>query len=139
MPNNIHFYSQDISFDIKQKRKIKKWLTELILYYNKSLGEISIVFCNNEYILQTNKQFLSHDYYTDIITFNYNENNNISGDLIISVDMVKENSEKFNESFERELLRVIAHGVLHLLGLKDKTKHDIKQMRQAEENALEML
>ena len=89
MPNNIHFYSQDISFDIKQKRKIKKWLTELILYYNKSLGEISIVFCNNEYILQTNKQFLSHDYYTDIITFNYNENNNISGYFIFSVYMVK--------------------------------------------------
>jgi probable rRNA maturation factor len=139
MPNNIRFFSLDIPFDIGQKRKLKKWLTDLILHHNKRVGEISIVFCNNDYILETNKQFLSHDYYTDIITFNNNEGEFISGDLIISIDMVQENADKYHESFDRELNRVIAHGVLHLLGFDDKTKEEEEQMRQAEDHALIML
>jgi probable rRNA maturation factor len=139
MPNNIRFFSLDIPFDIGQKRKLKKWLTDLILHHNKRVGEISVVFCNNDYILETNKQFLSHDYYTDIITFNNNEGEVISGDLIISIDMVQENAEKFRESFDRELNRVIAHGVLHLLGFNDKTKEEEEEMRQAEDHALIML
>lgn len=139
MPNNIRFFSLDIPFDIGQKRKLKKWLIDLILHHNKRVGEISVVFCNNDYILETNKKFLSHDYYTDIITFNYNEGEIINGDLIISIDMVRENADKYHESFERELNRVIAHGVLHLLGFDDKTKEEEEEMRQAEDHALIML
>lgn len=139
MPNNIQFISQDVSFQIKQKRKIKKWLTDLINSHQKRVGEISIVFSNNDYVLEVNKQFLAHDFYTDIITFNYNEDDFISGDLIISIDMVRENAEKFKETFERELHRVVVHGILHLLGLNDKTKMEEATMRIAENDALKML
>lgn len=139
MPNNIQFISQDVSFQLKQKRKIKKWLTDLINSHQKRVGEISIVFSNNDYVLEVNKQFLAHDFYTDIITFNYNEDDFISGDLIISIDMVRENAEKFKETFERELHRVVVHGILHLLGLNDKTKMEKATMRIAENDALKML
>lgn len=139
MPNNIQFISQDVSFQIKQKRKIKKWLTDLINSHQKRVGEISIVFSNNDYVLEVNKHFLAHDFYTDIITFNYNEDDFISGDLIISIDMVRENAEKFKETFERELHRVVVHGILHLLGLNDKTKMEEATMRIAENDALKML
>ncbi|MDD2412346.1 MAG: rRNA maturation RNase YbeY [Bacteroidales bacterium] len=139
MPNNIQFISQDVAFQLKEKRKIKKWLTDLINSHQKRVGEISIVFSNNDYVLEINKQFLSHDFYTDIITFNYNEDDFISGDLIISIDMVRENAEKYRETFERELHRVVVHGILHLLGLNDETKTEEAAMRIAENNALKML
>jgi rRNA maturation RNase YbeY len=139
MPNNIQFISQDVAFQLKQKRKIKKWLTDLINSHHKRVGEISIVFSNNDYVLEVNKQFLSHDFYTDIITFNYNEDDFISGDLIISIDMVRENAEKYEETFEHELHRVVVHGILHLLGLNDETKKKEAAMRIAENDALKML
>lgn len=139
MPNNIQFISQDVAFQLKQKRKIKKWLTDLINSHHKRVGEISIVFSNNDYVLEVNKQFLSHDFYTDIITFNYNEDDFISGDLIISIDMVRENAEKYEETFEHELHRVVVHGILHLLGLNDETKKEEATMRIAENDALKML
>lgn len=139
MPNNIQFISQDVAFQLKQKRKIKKWLTDLINSHHKRVGEISIVFSNNDYVLEVNKQFLSHDFYTDIITFNYNEDDFISGDLIISIDMVRENAEKYEETFEQELHRVVVHGILHLLGLNDETKKEEAAMRIAENDALKML
>ena len=139
MPNNIQFISQDVAFQLKQKRKIKKWLTDLINSPHKRVGEISIVFSNNDYVLEVNKQFLSHDFYTDIITFNYNEDDFISGDLIISIDMVRENAEKYEETFEHELHRVVVHGILHLLGLNDETKKEEAAMRIAENDALKML
>ncbi|MDD2345293.1 MAG: rRNA maturation RNase YbeY [Bacteroidales bacterium] len=139
MPNNIQFISQDVAFQLKQKRKIKKWLTDLINSHHKRVGEISIVFSNNDYVLEVNKQFLSHDFYTDIITFNYNEDDFISGDLIISIDMVRENAEKYEETFEHELHRVVVHGILHLLGLNDETKKEEAAMRIAENDALKML
>ena len=114
-------------------------MTDLINSHQKRVGEISIVFSNNDYVLEVNKQFLAHDFYTDIITFNYNEDDFISGDLIISIDMVRENAEKFKETFERELHRVVVHGILHLLGLNDKTKMEEATMRIAENDALKML
>ncbi len=139
MSNSIQFINQDIAFKLKQKRRIKRWLADLIISNQKTVGEISIVFSSNEYVLDINKQFLSHDFYTDIITFNYNEEGKISGDLIISIEMVRENAIKYGDSFERELQRVMAHGILHLIGLNDKTKKDEKAMRKAEEIALKML
>lgn len=99
-------------------------------------GLISIVFCNNEFILDYNRKFLNHDYHTDILTFPLGENP-LSGELYISVDQVRNQALELSEPFEREILRVIIHGILHLLGYKDKTKSDIKRMRAAEDKALE--
>ena len=100
------------------------------------MGEISIVMCSDELLLETNQKYLNHDYYTDIITFDYTEEDQISGDLMISYDRVKENAKKENVSVQEELRRVMAHGVLHLLGLKDKSEREAAEMRAQEDAAL---
>ena len=104
----------------------------LIGLENYESGEITIVFCTDDYLLEINKTYLNHDFYTDIITFDYTMNGVISGDLFISVDRVKDNAESFSVSFDNELKRVIYHGVLHLCGYKDKTEKDEKEMREKE-------
>lgn len=139
MSSNILFHSENIFFVLKNKRIIKKWLTEVIKQEQKILGEISIIFCSDDYLLEVNKTYLSHDYYTDVITFNYNEGEIVSGDLFISVDRVKENSEQFSVNFEIELNRVMVHGILHLLGHEDKTTKQEKEMRKLEEKALKLI
>lgn len=139
MSSNILFHSENIFFVLKNKRIIKKWLTEVIKQEQKILGEISIIFCSDDYLLEVNKTYLSHDYYTDVITFNYNEGEIVSGDLFISVDRVKENSEQFSVNFEIELKRVMVHGILHLLGHEDKTTKQEKEMRKLEEKALKLI
>ena len=103
-------------------KETSKWLQEVIADNNKKIKEISIVFCNDDYLLELNKKYLNHNFYTDIITFDYSKNNNISGDLIISIDTVSYNAKKYNEEFNNELNRVIIHGILHLLGFDDKTE-----------------
>tara|TARA_B110000444_G_C18698189_1_gene527646 strand:+ start:640 stop:981 length:342 start_codon:yes stop_codon:yes gene_type:complete len=105
---------------------------------DKELGEISIVLCSDDYLLEVNKQYLDHDYYTDIITFDYTEGNVVGGDLIISYDRVKENAQLESVLIQHELRRVMVHGVLHLLGLNDKSVKDSKSMRLAENSALKM-
>jgi rRNA maturation RNase YbeY len=105
----------------------------------KSIGDISYIFCDDEYLLEINKTYLEHDFFTDIITFDYSDKEKIAGDLFISIDRVRENSLTHNENFEKELHRVIIHGILHLLGLKDKTEKQAKQMRKAEEECLRSL
>jgi rRNA maturation RNase YbeY len=112
-----------------KSRPLKFALKSLIISENFKLGEIAIVLCSDEYLLKLNQDFLKHDYYTDIITFDYCENGMINGDLMISLDRVLENSVVEKSSFEEELNRVIFHGVLHLCGYKDKTKKDIEMMR----------
>ena len=107
------------------------------LGYN--LGELSIIFCSDEYLIDINKRHLNHDYYTDIITFNYNIEKNLNGDLFISVDRVKDNASAFNENFNMELFRVIIHGVLHLCGFNDKTTKEQKEMRQKENHYLSLI
>jgi len=97
---------------------------------------LTYVFCSDEYLLEMNKTYLQHDYYTDIITFDYSEENNISGDLFISVDRVKDNALKIGVSLQNEMQRVVIHGVLHLCGFKDKEKTDVEIMRKMEEKAL---
>lgn len=135
----ISFVEEDVKSNLKQRLLIKKWIKEVALSYNFKVGELCYIFCNDEKILETNRQYLQHDYYTDIITFDYVEADVLSGDMFISVDTVKSNSELFKTSYTDELHRVIIHGVLHLCGLKDKEPADEANMRKAEEKALKML
>ncbi len=111
----------------------------MIRLNNHQTGHLSFVFCTDDYLLKVNKKFLNHDYYTDIITFDYNESNRVSGDLIISIDRVKENAITHQCSFHTELYRVIIHGVLHLLGYSDKTETQQKEMRELENLYLSQL
>ena len=124
---------------ISQKNKIKSWIKNVVEQKGKSIGDISYIFCDDEYLLEINKTYLEHDFFTDIITFDYSDKEKIAGDLFISIDRVRENSLTHNENFEKELHRVIIHGILHLLGLKDKTEKQAKQMRKAEEECLKSL
>lgn len=138
--SNIEFEVMDIEcpkfFDPK---KLTNWINKVGQRYNKKVGDLTYIFCGDDKILEVNQQFLQHDYYTDIITFDYSEEDYISGDLFISLDTVASNAEEFNVSFEEEFHRVIIHGVLHLCGLKDKSKEDAKCMRTAENEALVLL
>lgn len=135
----ISFFKENTTFDIKQKNKIKSWLKNVASGYGFSAGDLNYVFCDDEYLLQMNKQYLGHDYYTDIITFDSRENalsKRLDGDIFISVDTVRANGEEYGEGFEREIMRVIAHGLLHLIGFDDHTAAQQKKMREAENSAL---
>ena len=112
-----------------KSRQLKPFIKTLVLSEGFVSGDIAIVFCSDEYLLKVNQDFLNHDYYTDIITFDYCENGMINGDLLISLDRVLDNSSKESTSFQEELHRVIFHGILHLCGFKDKSKKDIETMR----------
>lgn len=120
-------------------QKRKKWLKRIILDEGKKLGDITFVFCTDDYLLEKNIQFLQHNTLTDVITFDYSENSQISGDIFISIERVKENGEIFGETFLNELNRVMAHGLLHLLGYKDKTKKTADIMREKENFYLSIL
>lgn len=135
----IGFYNEDVPFNLKGKTLLRQWIRRVVESYGFKTGNLSYVFCSDEKILEVNRQFLQHDYYTDIITFDYDEGGKVCGDMYISVDTVRTNAEQYAPSFEREMRRVIIHGVLHLCGLKDKEPDDEKKMRAAEEEALAML
>lgn len=115
---------------------VEKLIKNLLRKEGKKLGEINITFSDNPTVLKTNRQFLNHNYYTDIITFNYCVKNVVTGDLLISIDQVELNSRKYKISFERELLRVIVHGVLHLVGYNDTNEDEIRIMRKKEDTYL---
>ena len=132
----ISFYLHDVDFLLEDEAKIKQWISLVIHNHHKEVGVISYLFCNDEYILQNNQSFLNHDTYTDIITFDYVEGDIISGDIMISIDRVKENASTFAVPFSYELRRVIIHGILHLLGQGDKTDSEALQMRKREDDAL---
>ncbi|MBA2611827.1 MAG: rRNA maturation RNase YbeY [Bacteroidetes bacterium] len=132
----VSFQNQNSNFKLSEKVKIKNWIKTIVESEKKKLGEINFVFTSDEEILKTNIQFLRHKTYTDIITFDSCEGKTINGDIIISVERVKENANKFWQDFETEIKRVIIHGVLHLCGYKDKTANDIKIMRSKENAAL---
>ena len=129
----ISFFTQDIEFKLFEKRRIKNWLKSLIGNENKRVGNIAIVFCSDNFLLQMNRQYLQHDFFTDVITFDYTENDIISGDIFISIDTVRINAQEYEQSFGRELLRVMAHGVLHLCSYDDHTVVQQKTMRTKEE------
>lgn len=128
----LDFFFEDIIEFSLPFEDINNWITDVCVSESALCGDISVILCSDEYLLEMNRQHLNHDYYTDVITFDYSEVNLISGDLFISVDRVKENSFDFNVSFSKELLRVIVHGVLHLLGFKDKSEDEIVLMRSKE-------
>ena len=129
----VTFTSLDIKFTLGSKLLIKNWVKFIALTEEQVLGDIAYVFCSDAHLLSMNEQYLKHDTYTDIITFDYCENNRLSGDIFISIDRVKENASAYNISFNMELGRVMAHGVLHLAGYKDKKEDDKKEMRMKED------
>ncbi len=131
--SKIEFFYEDIQPLKLQKIQIKKYIKLLINNELKKPGDISIIFCSDNYLLDINKEYLKHNYFTDIITFNYVEGNTISGDLFISIDRVKENSIEFKSGWKKELYRVIFHGLLHLIGYNDKTPEEIKIIREKED------
>ena len=128
----VNYYFEDTAFKLKAKTKIKNWLKLVAESEVYTLGNVSVIFCSDNYILDINQRFLQHDYFTDIITFDYSEGSKISGDLFISVDSVKENSIEYGTDFEDELHRVIVHGILHLIGYDDHTDDDVRIMRSKE-------
>lgn len=132
-------FSFQTNYPLKSRTKIKQWIKQVIEAKGKKTGNITYIFCDDEYLLEVNKHYLQHDYYTDVITFDYVENDLISGDIFISTDRVRENALAFGSSETEELHRVIIHGALHLLGLKDKSEKEASQMRQAENEALKLL
>lgn len=136
---SIQYLSEDIAIPKFPKRKMTQWIKDSITTEGKVVGDISFIFCSDEYLLEVNKQYLNHDYFTDIITFDYVENNVISGDIFISCDRVRENADEFQTGFDNELRRIIIHGVLHLIGYKDKSKKDKLLMTSKEDFYLNML
>jgi len=134
----VTYHFEDTKFVFKNRRLNNSWLRMVASSEIKRLGDISIVFCSDNYILDINQRYLGHDYFTDIITFDYCEGNVLSGDLFISVDSVRENAIYYDSEFEKELNRVIVHGLLHLIGYDDHTEEDQKVMRAKEDYYLEM-
>ena len=128
----ISYFAEDIKFDLKGKLLNNRWLKMVVGSEIKRLGDLSIIFCSDNYILDINLRYLQHDYFTDIITFDYCEGDTVSGDLFISIDSVRENAAFYGATFEDELDRVMVHGVLHLLGYDDHTPEDIAMMREKE-------
>lgn len=141
----IRFNNTDVNFNLKGKRLLSKWLKEVAAANGYRVGEFNYVFCSDDYLLDINKQFLGHDYYTDIITFDMRDeftvadDNIVFGDVYISIDTIKYNGEQYGEGFERELYRVMAHGLLHLIGFDDTTADLQAEMTLQENAALALL
>lgn len=131
-------FNYECDFNIVNEDEFFVWIENVINSENKSLGEISYIFCDDEYLLEINKQYLNHDYYTDIISFDYTENEVVSGDIFISIDRVKENALDYGVSFDNELKRVIIHGILHFCGYKDKSQDEERMMRLKEEEKINL-
>ncbi|MDP4266783.1 MAG: rRNA maturation RNase YbeY [Bacteroidota bacterium] len=128
----INVLTEDIDFKLKNINKIKSWIKHCVNEFKINRISINLIFCSDKYLYEINKKYLNHDTLTDIITFDYSEKNLISGDLLISIERVEENAKEFSNSFEAELLRVIIHGVLHLLSYNDKTENEKREMREKE-------
>ena len=135
----IQFANNEITFNLKNKTKLKEWIKAVIEKEKLVAGDLSYVFVSDDELLKMNQQFLDHDTYTDIITFDYREGKTVNGEIYISIDRVKENAGKFKTTFENELHRVMIHGVLHICGYKDKTKVAKELMRKMEDQSLKKL
>ena len=129
----VFFHNEDVDFPFPQKNKKKRWLKDVIEHLDFKPGNISVIFCSDDYLLSLNKKHLNHNYYTDVITFNYCSNKTISGDIFVSVDRVRAFSIDTNTPFLSEINRVIVHGVLHLCGFDDKKPDEILKMRKLED------
>jgi rRNA maturation RNase YbeY len=135
----IAYYAEEVKLPAIKKKAVGDWIRKVAALYGKRAGDISYIFCSDKKILEVNKQYLQHDYYTDIITFDYSEGTKISGDLFISLDTVKSNSDMFGTNYVEELHRIIIHGVLHLCGINDKGPGEREIMTAKENEALTLL
>jgi rRNA maturation RNase YbeY len=135
----INFFTEDVDFKLKGKKDIKSWIKKVIGSENRVVGNINYIFTTDESLLEINKKYLKHTTYTDIITFNYNQGKILNGDIYISVDRVRDNAKVYSDNFEKELFRVLVHGVLHLIGYDDVSDSLEKVMRQKEDQYLKML
>ena len=135
----IFYEMEGISFPKIKRRETTRWIKQVIEHFHKKLGSITYIFCSDEEILRINQSYLNHDYYTDIITFDYSEGDKISGDLFISLETVKTNSEKYKTNYIEELHRVMIHGILHLCGYEDNTPEKKKIIRSKEDESLDLL
>ena len=134
----ITYNTENVKMPAIRRRDVSRWIKQVAASYGRRVGEIGYLFCDDEKILEVNREYLSHDYYTDIITFDYDEGDIINGDLVISLDTVRSNAELFGKPYDDELLRVIIHGVLHLCGINDKAPGEREIMEAAENKALAM-
>lgn len=135
----ITYYTEGVEMPPIRQDEISAWVKAVAETYHKRTGEIAYIFCSDEKILEVNRQYLKHDYYTDIITFDYCQGNRIAGDLFISLDTIRTNAEQFGATYETELHRVIIHGILHLCGINDKGPGEREIMEAAENKALDLL
>lgn len=131
-------FNYENDFELQDEAKYEQWLSDVIVSEGKKEGEINYVFCNDEYLLQLNRQYLDHDTLTDIISFDYSVGKELNGDIFISIERVKDNAIDFGVPFDEELKRVMAHGVLHYCGYKDKSEEDEQIMRQKEDEKITM-
>ena len=134
----IHFSTNSINMPALDERKVTKWIKAVAADYGFAIGNINYIFCSDERELEVNREFLGHDYYTDIITFDYSTSSTLNGDIFISLDTVRSNAEQLNIPFDQELLRILIHGILHLTGQGDKTPETKIQMTAKEDKALAM-
>lgn len=135
----IQFFNETVPMPAIRKMEVRNWIKQVASLHGKRVGEVSYIFCDDNKILEVNRQFLQHDFFTDIITFDYTEGDRIGGDIFISLDTVRSNAEKFSQSYERELHRVIIHGILHLCGVDDKGPGEREVMERHEDEALACL
>lgn len=135
----ISFHTQEIEMPTIDEELLSEWIEKVAALHNKNVGEIAYIFCSDEVILETNRQYLQHDYYTDIITFDYTQEETISGDLFIGVETVASNALKYQVPFNNELHRVLIHGILHLCNIDDKTPEQREIMEQEENKALSLI
>jgi rRNA maturation RNase YbeY len=135
----VFYHKQGVEFPAIKRREVGKWVKDVVESFGKKTGSISYIFCSDEKILEVNRNFLNHDYYTDVITFDYTENGVVSGDIFIGTDTVKSNAGQFNTDCHEELLRVMIHGVLHLCGVCDKSPEEREAMTKQENIALKRL
>ncbi len=134
----VSYQSDNVKFPDIKRRATTAWLRQVAATHGKKIGDVAYIFCDDDKILEVNRQYLKHDYYTDIITFDYTEGNTLNGDIFISLDTVKSNSEQQHTTYDEELHRVIIHGILHLCGINDKGPGEREVMEQAENNALRL-
>ena len=135
----ITYSAEGVKFPKIKRRDTTAWIRRVAATYGKRVGEVGYLFCDDEHILQVNREYLQHDYYTDIITFDYCEGDMLNGDLVISLDTIRTNAEQFGRPYDEELHRVIIHGILHLCGQNDKGPVEREQMEAAENRALALL
>lgn len=134
----IDFQVSEVEMPKLDLKLIKQWIGEVCAAHGRRPGDITYMFCNDDYIIDVNRKFLNHDFYTDVITFDYSKGKSVAGDILISLDTVASNADQFQEPYERELLRVIIHGVLHLCGIDDKGPGEREVMEVHENQALEI-